>query len=345
MSLLYQSLILGSSPLAYYRLGESSGTTASDTSGNGYNGTYSASGVTYAQTGVVVGDSNTAVKFDGTAGYVALPSGLHVGGLTALSVEAWVNLTSINAGTYPHIVAADEPDSSNNGMMLFLDASVKAITFQVGNGTTALNCYEYTTLTTGTWYHLVGTYDGANIRIYFNGVLANTVALAGSIGTPSTAMTIARSSTGAGAYFPGIIDEVAIYNSVLSGATILNHYNTARQADTSLYTVSNGADIFTTDSNQIIKVLQQISGGQEKGGYVLGGNGYTSSTNIGMYVGSLSRNATPVSVSIDTTDQAPPGSMGAPFTANLAMGGFQVGANYTAANTSNTCAGKYTIQY
>ena len=52
-------------------LGESSGTTAADTSGNGNAGTYSG-GVTYGVTGPCTHDSKTAVTLNGTTGTVAV---------------------------------------------------------------------------------------------------------------------------------------------------------------------------------------------------------------------------------------------------------------------------------
>ncbi len=56
----YSSLVLGDSPAAYWRLGESSDLIAVDSSPNGRDAIYS-SGVTYGRAGAIVGDSNTAV--------------------------------------------------------------------------------------------------------------------------------------------------------------------------------------------------------------------------------------------------------------------------------------------
>lgn len=221
----YSATVLQDNPMAYYRLGELSGTTAND-SANTYNGTISG-GVTLGARDAIAGDSDAAMTFNGTSGYIALPSSLHIGGLTAFSLECWVNIAAFNAGTYPHIVAADEPGAANNGMMLYLDANAKNIAMQIGNGTTATNCYEFDTLSLNRWYYVVATFDGTNIRIYLNSVLKTTVALSGSIGTPAYAMTIARASSGAGSYFPGTLDEVAVYPSVLSQARITAHYQAA----------------------------------------------------------------------------------------------------------------------
>ncbi|MCJ7692985.1 MAG: hypothetical protein MUO22_06170, partial [Sedimentisphaerales bacterium] len=60
----YVDVVDALNPLGYWRLGESSGTTATDRAGS-YNGTYSG-GVTLGTTGALSGDSDTAASFDGS---------------------------------------------------------------------------------------------------------------------------------------------------------------------------------------------------------------------------------------------------------------------------------------
>ena len=43
----YASTVLADSPVAYWRLSETSGTSAADSSGNSHGGTYTSTGVTY----------------------------------------------------------------------------------------------------------------------------------------------------------------------------------------------------------------------------------------------------------------------------------------------------------
>lgn len=57
--------------VGYYRLGESSGTTATDTSASGNDGTYVGS-PTLGVAGPIIGDANTGVTFNGTTQYVDL---------------------------------------------------------------------------------------------------------------------------------------------------------------------------------------------------------------------------------------------------------------------------------
>jgi hypothetical protein len=89
----YLSTILGDNPTAYWRLDETSGLVAHDSSGNGYNATLPASGITYGQPGAIVGDTDTSMLFSSTA-TLALPYTLNPSTWTALSLEFWIKLTS-----------------------------------------------------------------------------------------------------------------------------------------------------------------------------------------------------------------------------------------------------------
>jgi hypothetical protein len=85
------------------------------------------------------------------------------------------------------------------------------------------------------WYHLVGTYDGRRVRFYVNGKLdgeqiAETPGLR-IRDLPNARMVIGRAAPSPkynhwrDTYFPGLIDEVAIWKRALSESEILSLYN------------------------------------------------------------------------------------------------------------------------
>lgn len=86
--------------------------------------------------------------------------------------------------------------------------------------------YATASLPIDTWTHVVGTYDGSNIRIYTNGVLQDTTAqnsyspgaLAVSIGDDISGSTIDDR-------WQGNIDEVKIWNRALSASEIKTIYD------------------------------------------------------------------------------------------------------------------------
>ena len=78
------------------------------------------------------------------------------------------------------------------------------------------------------WHHLVGTHDGTNARLYFDGALvAGPVAVPFSGGASDHPLWIGTGSDSGttSASWPGSIDEAAVYNQALSAARIQAHYN------------------------------------------------------------------------------------------------------------------------
>lgn len=345
MSILYYGLVLGSKPKAYYRMNEISGTTLNDTSPNALNGSISAAGVTYSQAGTIAGDANHALLFNGTTGDASGPAGLSPAGWSAITVECWVNLSNTTYAGSPSFVAQDNPQTTNVGFKLQVNANgTRNTVWWIGNGTTHASANAGNTMAAATWYHIVGTWDGAIMRLYINGAQVQTATISGTIGTSAGNVGIAWDGTGS--FLPGLLDEVAIYNSVLSPTTILEHYNVGLQAQggAGLYLITQGSTLLAQDVNQALAILQQPAGGQETGKYYLSGNLYTAGAFIGVYIYSLSRVSVPVSVSIDTTDTAPT-NINAPATSVLTHSGFDVGANCAALTPSGNAGGGYTITY
>ena len=92
---LYAGQVAGDSPLAWYRLGEPSGTTMLDSAGS-RNGRCQ-NGVTNGAPGAIAGDPNTARGFDGRAAYcyvngIAAPA-------AAYTLEGWMKLSALTPGT------------------------------------------------------------------------------------------------------------------------------------------------------------------------------------------------------------------------------------------------------
>ena len=75
---------------------------------------------------------------------------------------------------------------------------------------------QNTVITTGQWYNVVFTYDGAQTKIYLNGVLKETKS-GSAIFTPTTeALFIGRAERPDAPYWlNGVIDEIRIYNKDL----------------------------------------------------------------------------------------------------------------------------------
>ena len=72
----------------------------------------------------------------------------------------------------------------------------------------------------GGWHHVVGTFDGTDLRLYIDGQLAaSKVSRVSSTGTKGT-LTLGRATT----YFEGLIETVRVYSHALSAAEVATLY-------------------------------------------------------------------------------------------------------------------------
>lgn len=83
------------------------------------------------------------------------------------------------------------------------------------------------------WTHVVGTYDGKDLKTYVNGVLGGSLPMAEGIFASDTPILIGGYGPttpvayGTNRHFNGIIDEVLFYDDALSSAEVKNVMNTS----------------------------------------------------------------------------------------------------------------------
>jgi Concanavalin A-like lectin/glucanases superfamily/IPT/TIG domain/Phosphoesterase family len=217
-TLSYTALVAGRpGQLARWRLGETSGTAASDTTGS-YNGSY-VNGPVLGSPGAIAADPNTSVTFNGTNQRVTLPSLPSAGDF---SIEGWTDLAN----------------SSVNNNTLYGGSGTVRLLARPGTGPTAayagvtLNGTEYVLQplnpapNLNTWVYWVLARQGGTLTLYRDGVQ-----IAQRTDLPATATAningyIASQNNNL-YYLNGGIDDVAIYTSALTPSTITSHYQAA----------------------------------------------------------------------------------------------------------------------
>ncbi|HEV2889971.1 MAG TPA: LamG-like jellyroll fold domain-containing protein [Frankiaceae bacterium] len=213
----YADTVEADGPAAFWRLGEASGTTAVDASGNNRPATYAGS-LLYGQPGLLSGDADTAMLFrnattDGRA--TAALSGL-LG--TQLTAEAWVDYGGGSvAGARNNVLARGSGDGS---WLLRVYQSttgsgeVRAL-WGLQKGTVRPEAVA--TISRGR-HHLAGTYDGATLRLYVDGKLAASSAL-------DAAAPVTTSSVAVGSLLDDDmkIDDAAVYGRALSAPELKTH--------------------------------------------------------------------------------------------------------------------------
>jgi glucose/arabinose dehydrogenase/PKD repeat protein len=214
----YATTVLQDAPVAYWRLGESSGTTAADSAGTN-TGTY-IGGVTLGQPGVLSGDANTAVRLDGTSGYVAVPDANSLDLANGpLTYEFWAKRT--DAGTYYQLIYSKKSQGNifflNNKLMFDNDSSVL---IQESGATTDT-----------AWHHFAITRSGsgaANTRMYKDGVdVTAEVDTAHGLTSNAIPLSLGRYDSTNGLYFNGSVDEIAVYPTALSSTRVQAHFSAA----------------------------------------------------------------------------------------------------------------------
>jgi hypothetical protein len=204
--------VLADNPLAYWRLGETSGSTAADSSGHGRNGSY-VNGVGLGISGALFGDPNTGAGFDGVNDSVQVPDDAALRLNASWSIEFWAKQISWK-NSFPGILGKGAGHTPH-GYDIWADPS-GALCFERNNhqastGSAAL---------TSSFGHFAITYDGSNLRWYVNGVLKSTTAANFPPNNGTQPLTIGEANE----YGNNGIDEVAIYSTTLSAARISAHY-------------------------------------------------------------------------------------------------------------------------
>lgn len=97
-----------------------------------------------------------------------------------------------------------------------------------------LNSGNAAALTNNAWNHVVATYDGTTMRIYVNGELNQSVALTGTGAPGTTPITYLGNAVPTGnTFFPGDLDEVSLWNRVLTQAEIRQRRHLVRSGNES----------------------------------------------------------------------------------------------------------------
>ena len=212
----YRQLIASMSPVAHWRLGETSGTTAADSSGAN-TGTYSG-GFTLGVPGLLTGDTDRAVQLNGTTGQVAVPNAAALNPTSAISVAAWGTSTSFS-NRNPRIV---QKGTSDNQYRLLVEGG------QVVWNITGVGTVSAAAPSLNARHLYVGTYDRANLRLFIDGAQVASAPATAAIPSTTQPLAIGNKPTSADARdpWPGVLDEVSIHNVALGAAQVSQLWST-----------------------------------------------------------------------------------------------------------------------
>ncbi len=214
-----------SSCVAYWKFDEGTGSTVADSSQYEHNGTIT--GATWTS-----GKIGNALEFDGSGDYVNIPHTTDLN-LDQITMEGWIYPTYIPATGFLHIIKKGDQGStiSTNYRLCIHD---KLLSLGVGDGSSWYGYYESVTeLITNKWYHVAVIYNGYNASIYLNGVRDNFYQ-SSTQHIPVNRTEDLRIGDNYGMeYYQGKLDEMAVYNRVLTEVEIINRYTISPEVDPS----------------------------------------------------------------------------------------------------------------
>jgi hypothetical protein len=215
-----------------WRLDTGSGQVATDSTGNGLNGLLGSTNGTDATdpswvavaagAGVPVDAPPYALSFTPTD-FVTVPNSARLE-RQRISLELWMK-----SGTAPpsnaYLAAKGAEGCSSASYAIY--NSPTGVRFGVrdtGAGWMASPAVALASVIDDKWHHIVGTYDGANVKLYFDGTLVGATALAGTIqyglSTTNDLFMGAYGNPACPLSYAGVLDEVRFYEGALSASQV-----------------------------------------------------------------------------------------------------------------------------
>jgi len=201
----------------------------------GDSATRATTGVFYDATGLntitatnLIYNSDGTVSYDGTTGdhRCVINAGTELNALkgsSAITAEAWVYYTSYSGGTESYSVITN----SGYPWVWLLENPSQTLRFRTFIGGSDVSATDTSTHALNTWYHVVGTYNGANHILYVNGVEKANRADTGVLGSPTYGAYIGTYQ-GTNYCMSGKIDDVKIYNVALTAKQVKQNFEAGR---------------------------------------------------------------------------------------------------------------------
>jgi hypothetical protein len=191
-----------------------SGTTWTDLSGNGNNGTL-INGVGFD------GGNGGSLVFDGVNDYFNMTSNFNIAGITDYSTQFWININSSNLGLDTRFFW-----HGNFGVLIW-KTTADNLSFYLRT--------DVATLQTGTsfatffdiWINIATTYDGSTMALYVNAELKNSTSQSGGIiNAVPTRFWLGGASTSG--FTSCKISNCLEYNRALTAQEIQQNYNATK---------------------------------------------------------------------------------------------------------------------
>ncbi len=182
--------------------------------------------------GTLLAQNNFSILLDGTDDHVACDTNAGIG-TGQMSLSAWVKMDTLPSGwqNAQFIISRgwDQQDGHYH-----LSVTNSKVGFFIDDVFSSFKMSSDMLLTTDRWYHIAGTYDGTDMKIYIDGALDKTVNVGGGWADLNNGEVLYLGKHDNGSYpyqFDGNFDEVAIWDSSLTSTEIADIYNCGIHGD------------------------------------------------------------------------------------------------------------------
>lgn len=254
--------------IGHWRLDETSGTTAADSSENDNDGTLN-NGTTPGADGPYPGAGAYAAAFDGVDDTITVPSDEAYDVTESVTVATWVRFNQDQEDhSSQHSLVGRFSWTNKRGFQLLSDApNSNTLRFRVFNGTTYRDAtWSNASMQGDRWYHVVGTYDRETIRLYVDGQQVASQAWTEAIEPePNKTLTI-------GSKVAGRQHGVRLYNRALTGLEVAELHGLVAhwKLNESSGTVADDSSLAENDAALV--GTQGWTAGQDGGGHKFDGS-------------------------------------------------------------------------
>ena len=196
--------------------------TATDSSGNGNNGTVNGAVAVEGKIG------SGAMSFDGVDDQVFVGNASSLNITSSVTISTWVNFPSAPTPYQAIVGRGVISTGSSNAQYALSVSNTGKLSFLVGSGSTQYRAGENIIPVAGRWYHLVGVYDNVAqvVKLYVDGSIDNVpVAGPASLNSLTSYGYVVFGKPYAQSYYlNGALDDVRIYNRALTASEISELY-------------------------------------------------------------------------------------------------------------------------
>ena len=186
---------------------------------------------TYNSDGVFVPsiDNDYSLSLDGTDDHAEVTGSSEIQISNPLTISAWIYLTANASTNNLRTVISWGSAAIGQGRFFGVDGASNNLAFGSYGG----NTKSSTALSLNTWYHVAATVTTGETKLYINGSLDTTGS--NTLNSFTYGKThigeLYYSASTAARHFAGNIDELALFNSVLTASEILQIYNGGNPID------------------------------------------------------------------------------------------------------------------